>query len=232
MTIPEKAVQWAVEIAKNPEHGYDQASRWGPNYDCSSLIISAYDQAGVKVRQNGASYTGNMRSALLKSGFKVVTDNTLQAGDVLLNEKNHTAMYIGAGQLVQASVNERGGITGGVSGDQTGREINISPYYNYPWDVILRYNGADNAQTPPPAPDPVQETCLVVAPFLIRGDYGTSVRMLQALLLEHGCQLPNYGKDGDFGGETEAAVKVFQRAARLDDDGEVGPMTWAALLGR
>jgi len=36
--------------------------------------------------------------------------------------------------------------------------------------------------------------------------------------------------DGDFGENTETAVKSFQRANGLDDDGIVGRLTWEALL--
>ena len=49
--------------------------------------------------------------------------SVLKAGDVLLNEAHHTAMYIGNGQIVHASGNEHGGATGGLSGDQTGRVL-------------------------------------------------------------------------------------------------------------
>ena len=41
MTKTEKAVTWAIRIANDPAHGYDQDNRWGPDYDCSSLVISA-----------------------------------------------------------------------------------------------------------------------------------------------------------------------------------------------
>ena len=42
MTKTEKAVTWAIRIANDPAHGYDQDNRWGPDYDCSSLVISAW----------------------------------------------------------------------------------------------------------------------------------------------------------------------------------------------
>ena len=57
MTKTEKAVTWAIEIANDPAHGYDQDNRWGPDYDCSSLVISAWQQAGVPVKTKGATYT-------------------------------------------------------------------------------------------------------------------------------------------------------------------------------
>ena len=65
MTKIEKAVTWALAIANDNTHGYDQQYRWGPDYDCSSLIISAWQQAGVPVKTKGAAYTGNMNLRFL-----------------------------------------------------------------------------------------------------------------------------------------------------------------------
>jgi peptidoglycan hydrolase-like protein with peptidoglycan-binding domain len=39
----------------------------------------------------------------------------------------------------------------------------------------------------------------------------------------------NLGGDGIFGGQTEAAVRNFQRTHNIVPDGIVGPKTWTAL---
>lgn len=146
--VIEDAVAWARAIANDNSHGYDQTNRWGPDYDCASFVISAYDSAGVPVMANGATDTGNMYDAFIASGFTDVTGQVdlssgsgLVAGDVLLNTASHAAMSTGGGSLVEASMNEFGGITGGQTGDQTGQEIYEHGYYNFPWNYVLRYAG-------------------------------------------------------------------------------------------
>lgn len=145
----EYAVQWAIAIANDNTHGYDQTNRWGPDYDCSSFVITAYEEAGVPVKEAGASRTGDMVAAFLKCGFVKVqgwdknTGSGLIRGDVLVREFGHAEMCIGNGQLVKASINEKGTATGGQTGDQTGKEIKIGNYYNDGWDCALRYPLAD-----------------------------------------------------------------------------------------
>lgn len=154
MGVVSKAVDWAVKIAEDDSHGYDQTNRFGPDYDCSSLVISAYKHAGVPLT---STYTGNMRADFLAHGFKDVTRSInlatgagLIAGDVLLHETKHTAMSIGNGKIVHAAGNEFGGATGGKTGDQTGREIYVGWYYNFPWEYVLRYE--EDKETPHQSP--------------------------------------------------------------------------------
>ena len=135
------AINWALSIADDNSYGYSQSTRWGdPNYDCSSFVISAYENAGVPVKENGATYTGNMRSSFENSGFTWIPGNPdvseLQPGDVLLSEGSHTEMYIGNGKNVGAHKNYDGS-----DGDSTGEEIDVGNYYNHPWDGVLRYTG-------------------------------------------------------------------------------------------
>lgn len=232
-----KAVDWALATADDPSHGYDQVNRWGPNYDCSSFVIAAWEAAGVPVRQAGASYTGNMYEAFLRCGFadvtskvKLATGAGLEKGDVLLNHRNHAELYIGGGRVVKASINENGGVTGGKSGDQNGREIYVGSYYNYPWDCVLRYEGEGGQGGDDPAPEPVQQTCIVTLPVLHKGDTSGAVISAQVKLIRLGYSCGWWGSDGEFGDATLGAIKEFQRDAGLDADGIVGQGTWTALL--
>ena len=227
MSIIEKAIAWALKIAADPAHGYDQQSRWGPNYDCSSFVIMAFKMAGLLLE---ATFTGNMKYDFLRHGFVAVTDGTLKRGDVLLHEKNHTALYIGNGQIVQASINERGGITGGQTGDQTGKEIHVRSYYDYPWDVVLRYVG--DLDESPESDDEVETEPNLDTGLIRRGQTGARVKRVQALLIYfHGISCGPDGVDGDFGANTEAAVREFQRRVGLIEDGLVGNLTANELLG-
>lgn len=64
-------------------------------------------------------------------------------------------------------------------------------------------------------------------PTVRKGSSGEAVKMLQKILKDWGY---NPGPvDGDFGTKTEKAVKQFQTDLRLEDDGIVGPRTWAML---
>ena len=150
MTKTEKAIRQMETWAKDDSHGYDQDYRWGEkgDYDCSSAVIQAWQNAGVPVKSGGATYTGDMKNVFLKNGFKDITASInrgtgtgLKRGDVLLNEAHHVAMYCGAGKEVEASINEKDTAHGGQPGDQTGKEFLIRSYRNYPWNCILRYAG-------------------------------------------------------------------------------------------
>lgn len=154
--IVEKAVKWMETTAADPSHGYDQIYRWGErgDYDCSSAVITAYQQAGIPVKTNGATYTGNMYSVFTKCGFVDVTSQVnlqtgagMKRGDVLLNHVHHVAMHCGNGMEVEASINEFGGATGGRPGDQTGAEFLKKAYRNYPWNCVLRLGNGAAAKT-------------------------------------------------------------------------------------
>lgn len=154
MRKTEKATKQMESWAQDSSHGYDQDYRWGEkgDFDCSSAVIQAWQNAGVPVKTKGATYTSDMKTVFLSCGFKDVTSKVnrstgsgLSRGDVLLNETHHVAMYCGNGKEVEASINEKGTAHGGQPGDQTGKEFLIRSYRNYPWDCVLRYSENDAA---------------------------------------------------------------------------------------
>ncbi len=65
--------------------------------------------------------------------------------------------------------------------------------------------------------------------ILKRGMKGEDVSRLQRRLMELGYELPRYGADGEYGGETAAAVRAFQADRKLAADGVAGETTLAAL---
>ena len=213
--VKEKAISFMENIARDNSHGYSQDSRWGqPDYDCSSLVIRSWEQAGVPVESSGATYTGNMYNIFLRNGFVDVTNqvnlNTgegLLRSDVLLNHTYHTAMYCGNGLEVQASINEKGGAHNSIPGDQTGQQILIRSYRNYPWNVVLRYM---SGETPPSI-------------LIKKGTTGEDIVKLQKMLIKCGYSCGSYGADGDFGEKTEQALKRFQADFNLEVDGIYGP---------
>lgn len=173
-TIPEKAallMEHLVTHDGNGGHGYSQYSRNGDgtievvrvagqsvtiaggDRDCSSAVISCYTALGVDC--GGATYTGNMRSCMTRSGNFVWKPMSWSArtGDIYLNDAHHAAMCISpygskrGDLLAQFSISERGTIDG-KEGDQTGYESNIKPYYNYPWNGKLHYVGKGSSSKP------------------------------------------------------------------------------------
>lgn len=227
MTVIESAVQWAIKTANDNSHGYSQRDRWGPDYDCSSFVITAYQQAGVPVRTKGASYTGNMRPAFLACGFEDVTDQIglstghgVQAGDVLLNYAAHTCLAIGNGSVANCRTSEGNDQTG----DQSGKEIRLQGYWNYPWNCVLRYKGG-------PAPSTGATESGSVSSNLRKGAKGAAVKALQQKLISLGYSCGKCGADGEFGNDTMKSVAEFQEDHDLPATGEVDAKTQEALNG-
>ena len=236
------ACSLAVAIADDPANGYSQANRWGPDYDCSSFLIHVWQMVGVPVKDAGASYTGNMKAAFLACGFadvsalvNLVTGAGCEAGDILLNERDHAAMSLGSGRMVWAST------AGGhpEPGDQ-GNEIRTGTFYSFPWDCCLRYLGGGTVPAAREQDDLADTTiyatvCLL--PELRQGDRGYYVRLMQTLLALKNCapakSLTISGVyDGDFGPASVAAVNKFKKRIGLPANGICDPQTFAELINK
>lgn len=138
------AMVWAIKEADDDTHGYtlNTEERWGnPGYDCSTLVISAFEAAGFNVKELGASNCSNMKDAFLATGkFEWIPGDPkveeLKPGDVLLNSTMHTEMYVGKGNNVGAHDDRDG-----VQGDGSGTEVNVQGYWSPPWEGVLRFKG-------------------------------------------------------------------------------------------
>lgn len=164
-----KAVETAKKIAADNSHGYDQEERLGnPDYDCSSFVSKCLRDAGFNVARD--SWTGNLYSQLIKCGFKNVNGASVKAGDIFLTPERHVVIVVSPTKIAHASLNEKGKITGGEPGDQTGKEICIRSFYtpSYGWKYHLRYE--------PDEPEVETGTGSYIAPKLladiIDGKYG------------------------------------------------------------
>ena len=140
-SVIDKACSWAVEIADDNSHGYNNGS-WGPEYSCISLVMSAYTQAGVNV---GKCNIDKMPDKLIKAGFTDVTSEVdfktgagLKKGDVLWlireDKHGHTELYLGDRQMVGAREDQDG-----KAGDSSGNEISVIAYQNMGWQKALRF---------------------------------------------------------------------------------------------
>lgn len=182
-TVIENAISWALGIANDDSHGYSQLQnrRWGnPDYDCSTFVITAFANAGCDVE--GATYTGNMRSVFENAGFTWIpksqidlsNSSQLVRGDILLNEANHTEIYIGNNQRVGAHTGTYDIYDRNSPGDNNGREISIYNYSNSSnWDGVLRYKD-----------EPVVPTIPTGAITVVDGDYYISTALDNNKVLE------------------------------------------------
>ena len=230
------ALQWMIDTANDDYHGYsdDPNNRWGPDYDCSSAVISAWEYAGVPVRSiYGADTTRNMRTAFLQCGFtdvfssvNVNTQAGLVRGDVLLAEGVHTAMYMGNGQMVHASQD-----LDGYPGDYYNRgEFLIESYRNTSgWNCVLRYT-ADTPFTGNPVirDGQIHANNFIGAGLDPDGHRGPATIVGAIKVLQHAMNLDyNAGLevDGVFGAASDAAL-----GTHYVQKGEVQYMVTAAEI--
>lgn len=93
------------------------------------------------------------------------------------------------------------------------------------WGWMTKYFDYD-------AVTPEQESAVLGSRLLKKGASGSDVKTLQELLIRLGYALSKYGADGDFGGETEDALRALQAALGLTADGRYGEETHAALMAK
>ena len=140
-------VKKGEEIAADDSHGYDQRNRrLNPDVDCSSFVWYSLHQTGIDAG-SAPFNTNSETTALASAGFEKhdYNQSEIKEGDILLRS-GHTEIYIGNTKTVGAHPNEKGGITGGEPGDQTGHEVSVENLSGS-WDSYFRYTKDTPAKT-------------------------------------------------------------------------------------
>lgn len=210
-----KIADLGCAAALNDKIGYDQ---WARTTYWTQLQKAGYDPSKITVpceEDCTAGVTANVKAVGYLMGIK-----TLQNLPTDTYSGNMRSRFVAAGFKAL-----------------TASKYLTSPNYLLPGDILL-YEGHHAAtnitygKDVRPSETPSQPD---IAPIeqpegLHKGDYGSAVTALQILLLIWNPKcLPKYGVDGDFGSETERAVKAFQQEDGLPVTGVYDEATRKAL---
>lgn len=181
-------------------------------FDCRGFTHWLLELVGINIGGQGATSQWNTKANWVVKGpiSEMPKDRVccifVQNG----NTMSHTGMYLGDGCTVECS-----------SGVQHFTKVNKKwTHYAIPAGL---YDG-DIPVPVPPEPTPGTDK-----PTLRKGSTGVYVTLMQTELIQHGYNCGSTGADGQFGANTEKAVKAFQKAYGLTADGICGPKTWEAL---
>ena len=147
------ANDYMYNLVTDKKHGYSQSNRYGPDYDCSSSIMTSLKHGGkfdVPVKDIN---TASMKKYLEKIGYKVVSNSEKpQKNDIKLRPATskrggHVVMFRSPTMVMEFS-SSRGHPE---KGDQTGTES-----WCHKWDskrngdftYTLRYKPAVKKETP------------------------------------------------------------------------------------
>ena len=148
-------------------------------------------------------------------------DTLTEIPGVALRSDGHVGVYVGGGYAVE----ERGFNYGCVKTKVASRKWTHwfqLPFVDY-GDAV--FTGGSYVK-----PDSAQTEYTLGTRTVKKGSKGTDVKALQEFLLQLEYSLPKYGADGEFGSETETALKKFQKKVGIKQDGIYGSETHTALM--
>lgn len=201
-------------VASHPRYGFDNQNFW---------FKLEFEYNGADVRSARINPLREKSSSLHSSSFSITFAPAAYSvpadvvAEVVFNISGRWDPF-GSGDYAfrgQLFVRADGKLRLSVQGDE-GRVWHDN-FYNY---ACRPLGGLPPVVPPPPG----------ARPTVRRGSRGPAVTEVQGRLNRW---LPPYDQlvvDGAFGQKTDAAVRRFQQAQRLQVDGVVGPQTWARLL--
>lgn len=189
--------------------------------DCSGLFAWAFKQLGGYMYHGSNSIwdrycsdKGELKKGKRTDGRDLKPGTAVFTYNASKKNRGHIGLYIGDGWVIEAS----GTINGVIKS-----KVTISKWVE--WGEL---KGVDYEKAPADIITDPEEN--MTYGTIRKGDKGPVVKYAQQLLMDHGFSLPKYGADGDYGSETVSAVKAFQKANGLQQDGVIGQKTWGKLL--
>lgn len=214
-------------------------SLYGKNYfgfDCVGLVKGVLWgwNGNVSKSYGGAVYASNgvpdlSADSMIKQCSGVSTDFTSIAVGEFLWMKGHCGVYIGNGLAVESTPAWKNGV------QITACNCYKKGYNSRYWTKHgkLPYISYSASETVKSEAKEVSSKVIVELAVLRKGSKGNVVKTLQRLLKSYGYKDKNgldLEVDGDFGANSEYALKAFQKAKKLEADGVCGKNTWTKLL--
>lgn len=205
--LKRKTAQYPKEYTDNRMSRYKADIKAGKMCaDCVNLIkgyMWSDDATGRQIYcsngQNDCNADGLYNSSKIKGKINDMPD----VAGIIVHKAGHVGVYVGDGWVIEA----RGFVYGVVKSRLCDR--GFTDWFYHP---CLDYeNDIKKVDT-----DKV----------LRRGCKGEDVKTLQRFLMSRGYALPKYGADGDFGTETENALKCYL----FDKDGKAATITLKELI--
>ena len=212
----------------------------------SNYGIGSDGRVGLYVEEENRSWCSSNRD-VDQRGITIEVANSSTGGDWPVSDKAYAKLI-----ALCVDICKRNGIPKlNFTGDRAGNLVMHKYYANtqcpgpylekrFP-DIAAEVNArlgaaveekpADQVQEKVETSEKVEAPVKIDLPELYKGCKGKTVKALQILLIWNNCSCGIYGADGDFGSATKAAVVKYQYQNGLEDDGVVGPKTWAKLLG-
>jgi Putative peptidoglycan binding domain/NlpC/P60 family len=190
---------FAVEVSRNDP---DPES-----FDCSEIIEWCFERLGVSDFPDGSpNQRAHAQKIPISQAIKTRGAMLGRAPGVLgPGTPGHIAISLGNGKTIEARGSAFG--VGIFTADPASRLWTDGGLF-----PEIDYTGARNRK-----------------PLLENGDVGPWVERLQSRLAKHGGDIGSAGVDGEFGDDTEKALRAFQKEKGLKISGECDRVTWKAL---
>lgn len=207
-----------------------KANDWGANF-----YLSIHHNAGAKLTNAGGIVAFSYPKCVNAAKYRdAIYDACIANGGIKGNRatpKNTASYYVLKNSKMDAVLVEYGFMDSKIDYATILTEAYSKKMGYATMEGIAKVAGLKKITKPAESKTTTTEVCNVEVKVLKKGAKGNAVKALQTLLIGAGFSCGSKGADGSFGGDTEAAVKAYQKAKKIAVDGSVGPKTWSKLLG-